>query len=347
MDLNSEIYNGKQLVTKKLLLEHISDLDIYNMYMDGKPVVINASMLSPLRKEKSTSFGFFVKKGEILFNDFVLGGGDCIRFVELLYNCSYTKALAIIVRDFKLEEHFLTTTVKGVKKPEKKITQLKSDILEGVSDLKLGKKVRKWNINDKHFWTPFGISLKTLRKYNVEPISHVFVNDKIVKAHEYAYCFKENKDGYETYKIYQPFSKDYKWLNNHNDTVWQGWQQLPAEGTELIITKSLKDVMAITENLGIPAVSLQAESVKPKSKIIEELKSRFFNIYLLYDNDYDKETNWGQVYASKLKEEYKFLNLVIPSRYESKDYSDLIKNHGKETANEVIKQLMGTDDVPF
>jgi hypothetical protein len=33
------------------------------------------------------------------------------------------------------------------------------------------------------------------------PISHIFLNDKIILADKHAYCFTEFKDGIETYKI--------------------------------------------------------------------------------------------------------------------------------------------------
>ena len=108
--------------------------------------------------------------------------------------------------------------------------------------------------------------------------------------------------------------------------MWQGWKQLPEKGDELIITKSLKDVMSIDSILGIPAVSLQSEGTKPKPHIIQELKNRFKTIYLLYDNDFDKEKNWGQIFAKELYKEFDMINLMIPSEFESKDFSDLVKN---------------------
>lgn len=343
MDLNN--YKGKQLVTKSLLFDHIADLDIYNMYMNGQPVVINTSMLSPLRQERNTSFGFFVKNGELLFNDFLLGGGDCIRFVELLFNESHTSALARVVNDFNLNDHFITAKYNKAT-TRRLISQDKLELLENSPDFRLTKRRRKWFKHDLIFWKKFGISLLTLRKFNVQPVTHIFMNEKIIKTDMYGYCFIEHKDGYETYKIYQPFSRDYKWLNNHTDEVWQGWTQLPEQGEQLIITKSLKDVMSLYNVIGVPAVSLQGETVKPKDSVIKELKSRFKKIYLLYDNDYDKEQNWGQIYANKFCQEYDIENLIIPSEYKCKDFSDLVKRHGKIKAHEIIEDLIN-NIIPF
>jgi hypothetical protein len=188
------------------------------------------------------------------------------------------------------------------------------------------KKSRQWRQHDINFWKQFGITLDILKKYNVEPISHIFINDLIITADKHAYCFIEYKDGQETYKIYQPYNKDYKWLNNHNSSVWQGWEQLPQSGEQLIITKSLKDVMSLNSVFGVPSVSLQAEGLRPKKHVMRELHLRFKEIYILYDNDFDKKQNWGQNFAKELAEEFNLINLCIPSVFKSKDFSDLVMN---------------------
>ena len=183
-------------------------------------------------------------------------------------------------------------------------------------------------MHDIQFWLDFGITKKTLIKYNVTPIKYYFINGHIIKTDKYSYAFIEYKDGKETYKIYQPFSEDFKWINNHDESVWQGWEQLPEKGEQLIITKSLKDVMSISEVLKIPAVALQSETVKPKDKIVEQLYRRFDDIFILYDNDFDKKINWGQVASKELADYYGFYQIMIQNKWKSKDFSDLVKNHG-------------------
>ena len=58
----------------------------------------------------------------------------------------------------------------------------------------------------------------------------------------------------------------------------------------------------------------------------------------LYDNDFDKEENWGQLFATKLAKDFDIENIFIPSIYKSKDFSDLIKNTNKEEAITVLEQ---------
>ena len=98
--------------------------------------------------------------------------------------------------------------------------------------------------------------------------------------------------------------------------------------------------MAIVNVTGIPAVSLQTETIIPKAKIINELKFRFDNIYLLYDNDYDKEINWGREFGLKLSEEFDLCQIEIDEEMKSKDFSDLVKNHGTKEAGEYLKSLL-------
>lgn len=348
MDLNSAVYGDKDVVKKETLMQHVTDLDIYNMYMDGKPVSLSGTILSPIRPEKRASFGFFVgDDNEILFKDFRLGGGDCIKFVQLKYNLNYNDALNKIAKDFKLDDYFILPSI--VSSQERKIVQDRIQILDNHVKFILRKRKRNWNIYDIKFWKSFGITEKTLKQYRVEPIDYFFINEHIIKAERYAYSFTETKDGYETYKIYQPFSEKYKWINSHSEDVWQGWTQLPEKGTHVIVTKSLKDVMAITENFNIPAVSLQAESVKPKKVVIDELKKRFFHVLLFYDNDYDKDTNWGQKYAKQLSEEFELDNIYIPSRYKAKDYSDLVKKYGVDVSNNILQKEIDkiSRQIPF
>lgn len=337
MDLN-ESFQEKQLVTKEGIYKYISDVDIYHRYGKGLKVEIRGNYKSPFRDDKSPSFGFFVGKDEICFKDFLLGSGGPIDFVMMMFNLDYVSAMSKIIIDFEIEKHFL---YKKINMPANVISidsSNREEIISNAPSRTIRIKSRDWKIKDKKYWTQFGISLNTLRSYNVVPIDYIFLGDNTIKADDVAYAYIERKDGKETYKIYQPYSEKLKWINNHDYSTWQGWTQLPETGSKLIITKSLKDAMCLLDVFGVPAISLQAESVMPKDHIIDELKSRFRHIYLLYDNDYDKEENWGQILVAKLKDKFDIDNVLIASGWESKDFSDLVKNHGSEKACEILEQ---------
>ena len=341
---------NKQNVTKEALLKYISDYDIYKRYILNEDVIVGKKIHSPFRTESNPSFGFFVgESGEICFNDFTLRlKGDCVKFVMILFDLTYYEALSKIAIDFNMEDDFYVKKLNiGKAAGDFTISSKDQALVKTMYKFSLGKVKRNWEIQDMQYWQQYGISLKTLTKYNVEPISHIIIGDKPITCDKHAYAFIERKDGVETYKIYQPYSKDYKWLNSHNDSIWQGWEQLPVSdysGT-LVITKSLKDVMAITEHTDCHAVALQCENVLPKVNVIEELRERFGMVIILYDNDYDKEENWGQIFAKQLEEKTGFLSRVIDSKHQSKDFSDLIKNVGVSKAIEIFDKEITS--VPF
>jgi len=334
---------NKKDLTKENLMKFVQDVDIFALYT-GKPVAAKQSILSPLREEKRPSFGYFVgKSGEICFNDFVLGKGDCIKFVQMYFGLNFFDAMSRIVIDFNLtgELHFrdLGEGVKGF------VINDRSNILRQMNiKPKFGVKRRKWELHDLDYWFKFGITRVTLERYNVYPISYIITGDHTIKADKYAYAYAEYKEGKETLKVYQPFSNYIKWLSSHDNSVWQGWNQLPEIGKVLIITKSLKDVMAITEVLQIPSVALQSEVIKPKNKIIEELKSRFEMVHILYDNDYTKETNWGEKFSQEIAKDHGLLFSQIPERFASKDFSDLVLNIGEIKAKKTWEDVLA---IPF
>ena len=325
---------NKQYVSKELLLRYLNEYDIFSHYLEEE-IFIGKNTRSPFYLDKTPSLGFFMGEGnEICFNDFKLNiKGDCIKFVQLKFNLTYFEALSKIAIDFGMEDDFIIKR-KGIVKSEE--TPVISLIEKNYNKYKIGKIRKDWSLKELQFWKQYGISLETLNKYKVQSISHISYGDKIFLCKDISFCFLEHKDKKETYKIYQPFNESYKWLNSHDDSVWQGWEQLPEKEETLIITKSLKDVMSIVETTGYSAVALQSENVLPKLNVILELKERFNDIIILYDNDYDKEENWGKIFAKRLSEHTGFDTREISSHYECKDFSDFVKKYGTEKAEDMF-----------
>ena len=336
----------KPLISKQGILEHYQDIDIYRKYLPYDVNIGGRPNLSPFREENRPSFGFFIGEGnEVCFNDFKLGKGNFVKFVQLKFGLTWWEALSKIGVDFDLSDYFIFKNMEKTKDLNQITYKTKrEDLISKSVNYVIGKRSRKWQTHDILYWQQFGITKETLIKFRVEPIDYMFINNIPYMADKYAYAFIEKKDGKETYKIYQPYNDTYKWINNHDDSVWQGWEQLPNTGVDLIITKSLKDVMSLHEVVGLPAISLQCENILPKRHVFDQLKNRFQDIALLYDNDFDSETNWGRKFADKLAKEFGLTDCFIKDEYKSKDFSDLVKNYGKEKAKEILlKQTL----VPF
>ena len=151
--------------------------------------------------------------------------------------------------------------------------------------------------------------------------------------------FKKINNDKVSYKIYQPFNKHYKWMNNANYSVHQGYTQLPEKGDLLIITKSLKDVMSIKDVMGISSVGLQSESVMMKQSVMDEYKYRFTKVICLFDND-----KAGKRLSVDFAETYNIPYFFMPELPKVTDFSDLVKSIGIDKArdefNNKLKQII-------
>lgn len=338
MTVNLNDYKDKKFITKEILKSHLKDSVIYCHYMNVTEIELNKAMLSPLRDDTTPSFGFFKNNNnEIIYNDFVKGGGDCFKFVKEMFSINrWYDVYSKIAIDFSLDKDYICN--KNLLETKKETINKNVKVLSN-EKCKIDVQTRRWYLHDLKYWKQYNISLKTLKKYNIFPIKYIFLQDKPISADKYAYVYYEFKDGIKSLKIYQPYSK-FKWLTDNDNSVWQGWEQLKEKGDILIITKSLKDVMVIEENTEYNSISLQNEKVIPKEVIIDILKSRYKKIYVLFDNDYDKNENWGQLNALKICRDHMLENIVIPKSYKSKDISDMVKNHTLGVAIAFLKSII-------
>ena len=290
-----------------VILGKITEYDIF-MYYCPTFKELGKKFSSDLREDNSPTVYITPYNGKLLYKDF--GNSDhvfdCFNYVKYKYNCSFVAALRIIDCDFNLG---LSPNTSG-KQFTMGIMGYRQSVVPvfDKNPVIIRKKRRPWNQEDAKFWSKYLVSKKILTKFAVEPISHFWVNSNRFTCKSITYAFKfKNR-----YKIYSPYEDKNKWLSNTNKQDVQGFNQLPETGERLIITSSLKDVMC-----------LHAEE-----KLISELKNRFNIIEILYDNDFNKANNPGQVMAKKICDLYGFKNICLPVTFESKDPSDLVSTVG-------------------
>lgn len=312
------------------MMKSISQIDIaaYYLRIDKIPCVIN----SPLRTDVHPSFGIYENDCKVFFHDFSTGeSGSIIDLLMKLYNLTFKEVLAKLHN-----EKYLILGRKCSVQPVSRRSKLKQDT-------SLQVKVRDWRDYDIEYWEKYGISLDWVKFSRTYPISYTIIttNNKryTFPAEKYAYVYVEFKDGIQSLKVYQPYSSLYKWISKHDSSVWDLWDRLPDTGEKLIITSSRKDALCIWENSGIPAVSLQAESFLPKPQVVYQLKNRFDIIYVLYDNDFTKETNMGRLYGNKLSSEFNLKQIELPETLGCKDASDLALTQGRKAVYDVILSL--------
>lgn len=328
----------KSFVTYENITSKVTEYDILSFYLGSieVPSVIN----SPLREDKNPSFGLYSPNGIVIrFTDLkTKERGGTFDLLQRYWGLSYKEALQKVAEDLPL-----------IKRKDNDIKPFSKSSMCRASNsprTNLECKVRTWKDYDLQYWDSYGISKSMLDYCEVFPVSAIFVTKdgyrRRISAEKYAYVYVERKDLQVTLKIYQPYSIKYKWCNNHNSSVWSLWSKLPETGDILIITSSTKDAMCIMDNTGIPSVALQGEGYTPKEHVVNQLKDRFKQVFVLYDNDYDKEENHGKILGEQFSTLFGVKQLEIPKIYQSKDTSDLAKNNGREIVKKVIFNLINS-----
>lgn len=295
---------------------------------------------SPLRRDEKPSMGIYSPDGtDVNFIDFGTGErGSIFTLLRKMWNTSFADTLKRICGDFT---RFSTSASVRASIPSCRIV--------GTSDhsrsVDMQCKVREWRDYDIEYWESYGVPLKWLKYADVYPISHKIIikngNNYVFGADKYAYAYVEFKEGKTTLKIYQPYNKSgFKWATTTNKSVWSLWTKIPKTGNNLIIASSLKDCLNLWSNTGIPAICLQGEGYLPKESVIRELKERFKNIIVFYDNDFTSERNAGREDSIRIAQEFDLKRVELPEEFGCKDPSDLYKTYGKEKYLEIITNIL-------
>lgn len=334
---------GRDSVSFEEITSKVSDADLVAHYLGITEVP--CFIHSPLRRDEKPSFGLYSKDGKrIYWIDLATReGGGIYDLLSLMWHCDYKEVLTRIQKDIK---GFTAEAKVGTYTP-----CAVNDIISHRSSSDLQCKVREWRQYDIDYWASYGVPLEWLKYAEVYPISHKIVVSEgkryIFGADKLAYAFVEHKEDKVTLKIYQPLCKDKKrkWSNKHDRSVISLWTKIPETGDKVVICSSLKDALCLWANTGIPAIAVQGEGYGMSETAISELKRRYRQIYILFDND-----KAGLEDGRKLSEQTGFTNLILPQFTEGKDVSDLYKAVGKQRFIEIILPLFDTimeDDDPF
>lgn len=309
-------------ITLDWILSKVTEYDIYAKYIGQFKVGMIYN--SPFRKDKNPSFGIYYSKRtkQLLFKDH--GTGECgniIKFVSLFTDkTEYNDILSDIVNKLNITNNTKLVSSKQYIPPTETV---------------IGVVRQEFTDVDINYWKQFNISINTLKKFNVNSIKYYLCNGIVkgtYKRENPMYAYKV----YNNFKIYRPLADKYtKWRNNLTDYDIQGYEQLPQKGDILFITKSMKDVMCLHE-MGIPAVSPSSESTFLPKDVLEQLKTRFKRIIILFDRDVA-----GVKRSRKLSRETGLEAMFINKKFKAKDVSDAVKANNfeeiKNWLNETIK----------
>jgi hypothetical protein len=319
-------------ITKDFLLSYNSEETYMSFYL-GIPIK-KGLFCSPLRKDNSPTCSFYRnKQGDLIFKDF--NGSFYGNFISVvMYKCSlnYSEALRAIANDFNLIKTPGYVKHKGIVRDNIQKFEAPETSLIRVE-------VQDFQPKELEWWMTFGITEKTLKKFNVYSCKNIFLNGSYFMASTpgcpaYGY-YGGKEDNIELWRIYFPKKKQYRFLTNWKAKQIQGFKQLPKQGKLLVITKSMKDVMCLY-NLGIKAIAPNSENLFLSDKVLDDLKKRFTYIAVFYDNDLPGISN-----MCKIKKEHPELVYTwIPRRYGAKDISDFRSKYGEKRTKQFIKDLI-------
>ena len=304
---------------------------VFEYYLDLKEKLTgqDVKMLSAFnaRDKVPSMFVYFDKVSNFYkFKDFSSGyHGDCIELVLKMFNLPNRGSAADkIMQDY---QNYL-----------KYNTVVKFDIVHHDKYKVVDYEMRHWNNFDQTYWTGFKIGSGMLQKYNVVALDFFTMSKQELDGKITSFKFKKPylygyfRDDGSLYKIYMPKNADKKFIKVEN--YIQGTDQLKYNTKYLIITSSLKDLMAFNK-LGIgniEAIAPDSENTMIGEKAIGELKPHYEKIVVLFDNDEP-----GIKAAQRYKDKYGFDTILLPME---KDLSDSVKVHGMDKVREVLFPLL-------
>lgn len=306
----------------------LSPKEIYEKYVDAV-VGTTSKILCPFHKDTQPSMSFYLTD-ELKYKCFACGvQGNSINFVKDLFGLNYPAALRKITQDFRLTSSSHPVAVTRVE--QKVITQKETDTV-------IIPVLKSFTMVDHDYWARFHIELSMLVTYDVSACERVYIYRHGIhrqameySKHDPVYCYSIN----DKYKIYRPLNIDgHKWLNTTTSGDVQGMNQLPEQGSLVILTSSLKDVMVL-KVLGYDAIALESEGARMNMKVLDYLSATFEKVVIFYDNDAP-----GIKYASELSKKLNIPYIYIPPYYPEKDISDLAAKRGLETATKLMTYLL-------
>tara|TARA_R110000823_G_scaffold98992_4_gene213887 strand:- start:3340 stop:4323 length:984 start_codon:yes stop_codon:yes gene_type:complete len=299
-------------------------------HLDGQDVKIK-SIVNTTEKTPSMCVYFDVNSERYKFKDFSSGhGGDSVELVKILFTLkSRGHAAMKLMEDYN--QYLLSNTSNPIK-------EYKVHSRYKVTDYE----IRHWTTVDEKYWTKFNIGSKLLEKYNVAPLEYYKMAKEDVEGIESSITIKGisiygyfKNDG-TLYKIYQPKVSDKKFIKVKN--YIQGSDQLKFDKRYLIVTSSLKDLMAFNrlKLTNTESIAPDSENTLIPESMLKNIIKKYKKIFVMFDND-----EAGIRSMKMYKEKYDFDYVVLDME---KDLSDSIKKYGitktRETLMPLFKKLI-------
>ncbi len=308
----------------------ISKAEIFNKYSEAEVIAsvfpeiksLPCLICSPLRVDKKPSLSIYVSNGgHVYLKDHATKEHyGLLDFLCAYWSCGFKECLDRICSLF-IAKDAIDIKPKAIRT----LTRKEADTLTQIQVA-----VRPWRDYDYKYWADYGVEKQWLKYAGILPISHKIVTKKenphdkgktyIFPADKLAYVFVEKKEGRLSIKIYQPYSKDFKWCSKMDASIVGLWTKIPEYGDRVVLCSSMKDALCLSCNLHIPTLCLQGEGYGMSDTAVNELKRRYKKVFICFDTDAP-----GLEDGKKLAEKTGFIN-VVPDLGAEKDLSDYYKS---------------------
>lgn len=249
--------------SRKLLLENVSELDIFKYFCkDFKR--IGEHFVSPIlfdgRPNKGSKAARILYTGNrFILYDFRAGQSfGAIEFASVMTGMSYDDTIKFLCDKFGVLEDGVFTGRFQQKSIMRNIESTRRQ--EGIS---IDVNYTPWTLEALMYWYEFGWLPYMLDKANIRPIDHFWLrigsnylssyNSLNLGGLSFSYDLGEYDDVYRR-KIYNPLAekKELKWKNNSTKEIIQGLYTIDCHLDTFYLTSSLKDCAPFWRLKGYP-----------------------------------------------------------------------------------------------
>jgi len=340
-------------MTKSELLSKVSQEAIMAKYL-GLGVLPTNKFLSPFYPDtKAGCTLYYTGSGRLMFKDWgSYDYGDCFKVASMATGIeSFPKLLEAIGEAFDGGADRLVGFKGAINSGPKKGLKTNADKPTSITVA-----LRDWEDYDFDYWSSrYGLDRRVLTRFGVkaldkavitswkggEPYQSVLVSSPTRPL--YGYYMGTGKDGLEVWKTYYPIDGgNRKWRNNYsasNKPVVEGNYQLGyldgsrLNGSALVITKALKEVMWLYTHTDLAAVAGPSETSLIGKDLMDRWLEEYEDVYLLMDND-----RAGQEATKKYVEAYPRIKPLYWS--EGKNVTDMCEVRGISEAVDEFWRLV-------
>lgn len=320
------MFSTSHLYPHSELLKKIDQLAVWQSITG--PVNLYEKFCNPLRSDKHPSC--YLKEqpdGNITLCDWSNSkyhGLTCLRALELYYNISSLEAMQ------QATQHLLPFH----------LIKLNPVVKKDNFKFALEFKYRDYNQDDYKYWTyQYDIPIEVLIEEEIYPILYYYRNSR--KDPDRLYQFTADKYAYgisinNRRKLYQPFSKDFKWLTNFNEYDIGG--KVDRESDILILTKSFKDYLVLKCHTKYNVQFVPSERIILNNFYIDVINEKYKFILILMDND-----STGQEAAKRFEEQIgaKSFGTWLEDANDPAEYYKEFRNL------DIISKLIGNDSTNY